>query len=923
MPIKLIFRFTFLLLLSINARAMLMVESVFPLPYSTAVTEPVSMTLTMSSNIHAPSVSSSSVKICGQFSGSLPAEDFQVIVANDQISLNVTADFPPGEQVTVSLFDIISEDLTDTLKIFSWVFNMGAAPGLANFNREANLTIEANASIRNLRCLDWNEDGLVDILFTTTSDHAFYICTNTGQGTFSPPLMYPVEIIPTAVGLGDFNNDHYTDIVVNGFAVGEDEAGQGIVFLNDQASGVIEGLAFDAGPEPGDLLLVDLNQDFMLDILAANTADNYFRVLINDGLDGFDTILVPLNDFSQFQLSVADFQNDGIQEILYFQNDAGAGGHLYAMDQIDWALTPILSIESFFNFPAPGDLSGDHLVDLILDHSLFLNTGDPASWQLFSTISDYICLTFDNDQDGDLDMISSGYLMRLHENDGAGNFSTTWEREGFGEYAKSEIIDFDNDQDLDFILSDNNQILFFSNSQDVTPPNPPQLWQVLTDSTENWIRWNRGGRFDNYLYEIYRGINRADSLGLLASVLYPTSEYVDTSGISRWNTYYYAVRAQDAFGNTSAFSDTLFVNTIPPDPVHPIINEVEVDTNSVTLIWNRIADSYYIDHYVVYRRDLPDSELMPVANIPAASNRYVDQSVETNRTYRYAVASVNQIGQTSTLSPEVEVSTNPGSPGWVDLNSLSYYPLQTGNFWQYQHTYRDIWSGTTTSYYSMEVVGDTLNPQTGINQQIVQRGGQHTLWYIDTLTTIVYQNDRSIYRLNSEVGDTVFDWGHLSTYDNVVLGCTTSVKYYHKGQFEQESQKLASGFGFVSYSYSYVDVSSESILIYARINGVEYGTYLGVEQDANPALPSRYALLAYPNPFNSVINILVEGDGDNPIDLVILNLLGQQIESLKVVPTSRGLMANWNAHAQPSGIYIISARSLSGQSVSKKIALIK
>lgn len=915
-------RLTFLLLLSVNVNATFMVEGVFPLPYSMAVTAPIEVTLSLSDNIHTPSVSSASVKICGQFSGSLPAEAFQVDVNNSQILLSVTAGFFPGEQVTVSLFDIISEDLSDTLNIYSWVFSIGAAPGIASFNLESSMTIEATSSIRNMRCLDWNGDGLVDILFTTEFEYAFFICTGTEQGSFSPVQVFPLDIIPMVVELGDFNNDHYTDVIVGGFGEGED--GLGFVFLNDQSSGIIAGPVFDAGPEPSGLLPVDLNQDFQLDILASNTADNYFRVLLNDGLDGFDPVLVSLNDFSQSQLCLTDLQNDGIQEILYFQDGGGVGGHVYAMDQINWISTPVISTSAENLFLTSGDFNGDHLVDLFLNNSLFLNSLDPASWQTSSVLSDHPCLVFDYDQDGDLDALSSGNLLKLLENDGAGNFSTAWTREGFGQYINAEILDFDNDQDLDFTLSDNNQILFFSNSQDNTPPNPPYLYMVETDSTENFINWTRGGQFDNYLYEIFRGINQNDSLSFLAEVLAPTTEYVDTNMIALWNTYYYAVRAQDAFGNNSAFSETLSVNTIPPDPVPPLINNVEPDSSLVTLFWNHVSDTYYIDHYVVYRRTIPDSVMMPVGTVPADSNRYADGSVEANQVYRYAVASVNQIGQSSALSPEVEVRTIPGGTGWIDFYSLDFYPLQVGNFWQYRYNYWDYWSGSRTSYYSKEVVGDTLVSESGIIQQIVQGGDVQNLWYVDTLTTILYKNNNPVYRLNSEPGDPGFDnMPHLSTYESQILECPVTVKSFGRMDgSEQQSKRIARGFGYVYSSCSQVDISSSTTLIYARINGVEYGTFLGIDDD-NSTLPSKHSLFAYPNPFNAELNIILEGDMAIYGDLVVLNLLGQQVATLEVVPASRGLSATWKAKTQPSGIYIIYARGFSGQTITKKIALIK
>lgn len=89
---------------------------------------------------------------------------------------------------------------------------------------------------------------------------------------------------PASVEIADFNGDGRPDIVI-----ASEKDGKASVFLN-QGSGKFQraaGSPFDAGANPNDIALGDLNQDRAIDLAFANHETEYLTVLLGDGRGGF------------------------------------------------------------------------------------------------------------------------------------------------------------------------------------------------------------------------------------------------------------------------------------------------------------------------------------------------------------------------------------------------------------------------------------------------------------------------------------------------------------------------------------------------------------------------------------------------------------------------------------------------------------
>lgn len=96
------------------------------------------------------------------------------------------------------------------------------------------------------------------------------------------------------------------------------------------------------------------------------------------------------------------------------------------------------------------------------------------------------------------------------------------------------------------------------------------------------------------------------------------------------------------------------------------------------------------------------------------------------------------------------------------------------------------------------------------------------------------------------------------------------------------------------------------------------------EIDVTESLPETVSLLTnYPNPFNAVTNIVVGLEEPANVNISIVNILGQKIETLYAGNLEVGRhVYNWDAQKQTSGMYFAVA-DINGVKKIKNMLLLK
>jgi hypothetical protein len=230
--------------------------------------------------------------------------------------------------------------------------------------------------------------------------------------------------------------------------------------------------------------------------------------------------------------------------------------------------------------------------------------------------------------------------------------------------------------------------------------------------------------------------------------------------------------------------------------------------------------------------------------------------------------------------------------------ALKYYPLHSGNYWEYKNYYWELPQYYDSSAHSINVIGDTTLsnnykykillkkniPDDGNSERIYER--------VDSSTACIYRYsvmNNSEYLIDSlfaQPGDTVWSRGYytlcIDEYEDTVLALVTEVK-----EFEDRTiipvlnYKFAKNLGFIG-SLSCEFNCASSNLVYAVIDGEEYGEKItSVNEPINSPIPNRYFLSQnYPNPFNPSTTINYHIPEFSFVTLEIFDVLGNEIATL-------------------------------------------
>jgi len=295
----------------------------------------------------------------------------------------------------------------------------------------------------------------------------------------------------------------------------------------------------------------------------------------------------------------------------------------------------------------------------------------------------------------------------------------------------------------------------------------------------------------------------------------------------------------------------------------------------------------------------------------------------------------------------------PSSQAQFDSVS-GFYPLQIGNSWQYKETYFYRLFGSiakTEKYYCiLRVTNDTVLSN-GITykaiQVKVQKPGYVSPSYffqrLDTLTKQVFgfsasKGDYLVDSLRAPVGSGFHGSPTTSILGTMVVSidsqyylgvrsiCRTSEGGMPEFAFFHQTINYGLGLTTRTMGYpgddmypgdSYVDT-----LVYASINGKEYGTLVSVTEDNE--LPLRFSLSQnYPNPFNPSTTIAFDLPTPLLVTLAIYDYIGREVTVLVNGLQHAGHHeVQFHASQLSSGVYFYRIRAGNFLNI-KKMILIK
>ena len=275
--------------------------------------------------------------------------------------------------------------------------------------------------------------------------------------------------------------------------------------------------------------------------------------------------------------------------------------------------------------------------------------------------------------------------------------------------------------------------------------------------------------------------------------------------------------------------------------------------------------------------------------------------------------------------------------------ALKYYPLNIGDYWQYEIGKGHLANNNPDSIIgiaSFEIVGDTV---LGNGKKYFHRTSKgmesHFMGIlktqflrIDSTSGIVYGNNGIdgefiIDSLFASINDTVqyFTIYDMSTksilgIDTETKTCIPSVMFSH--DFYQWD--ISKNFGLSWYYYgdgSQMD-KYQYQLVYAKINGNESGTFVDVQRPEKVLFKYRLSQ-NYPNPFNPSTTISYSIPQRNFVQLIVYDILGREVSSLVNKEQAAGnYKVEFNASYLSSGVYFYRLQS-GGFSETKKLILLQ
>jgi RHS repeat-associated protein len=158
---------------------------------------------------------------------------------------------------------------------------------------------------------DFNDDGKADLVTVNTSDNSVSVLLGNGDGTFAAATRYGAGLRPKSIALGDLDKDGDLDIAIANQTSGT------VSILKGSGDGAFAApVAFSAGDGIAQVNITDVNQDGNLDLVTMNTTDSNIAVLLGLGNGSFDVPTTIALEDAPVALAVADIDRDGQLDIV-------------------------------------------------------------------------------------------------------------------------------------------------------------------------------------------------------------------------------------------------------------------------------------------------------------------------------------------------------------------------------------------------------------------------------------------------------------------------------------------------------------------------------------------------------------------------------------------------------------------------------
>jgi hypothetical protein len=466
-----------------HAGAVLGVTSLSPARNALAASTATSITVGFDEALNASTVTASSVKVFGRWSGPTPGT---LSVAGSSFTFRPGRPFFPGEMVTMSVArSVRGQSGSELVGGHAYAFWVRSSPGTGNFVLEDVFTTrlpgEGLVQSYGIYAGDLDADGSPDFTIPNETADDVRVIMNDGCGEFGAIQVnnMPNGTTPSSNEGADYDGDGIMD-----FAVAQIGNGGMSVFIGVGDGTFAPPVGYASGTNARGLTIMDAEGDGDVDIVLAHRSSSNMGLHRNNGNGTFAAVqLFEGGVAGETAVSAADANNDGYVDLFVggYNSDNvtvllnnGFGSFSVSDTQSVAGLNPWMT--------AVGDVDADGNVDVVTCNAFSGNgailRGDgsgnllPATTVPLGSFSLAIDLG-DLDGDGDLDLLGSSLntaAWNCYKNDGLGNFGSLFSLDSSSAASCATLVDYNRDGYVDIVGIDEFDDLIFLYKQDVAPP---------------------------------------------------------------------------------------------------------------------------------------------------------------------------------------------------------------------------------------------------------------------------------------------------------------------------------------------------------------------------------------------------------------------------------------------------------------------
>ena len=296
---------------------------------------------------------------------------------NGSFTIVKTYSLPNGSKPwAIAVGDFNKDNLSDIVIANSYSYNIGVLLGYGNgsFSTIILYPTGGDTKLPAIACADFNNDSQLDVVVINGGSNTIAVLLGYGNGSFAINVIYPTAegSVPSAIAIGDFNNDSRLDIAVANY--GTYTVG---VLLGYGNGTFADQVTFSSG-FPSNALWIsvgDFNRDNQLDIATANYNAESVSILLGYGNGSFASVVkysVGVGSLPKC-ICVGDFNNDNILDIAVANSAAGNIVVLFGFGDGSFLLGPAYSTGTG-SIPwelTTGHFNSDGRLDIVVVNSQF------------------------------------------------------------------------------------------------------------------------------------------------------------------------------------------------------------------------------------------------------------------------------------------------------------------------------------------------------------------------------------------------------------------------------------------------------------------------------------------------------------------------------------------------------------------------